>query len=742
MDLGWGGMAGSVPEIEAIRDRDTLQAYLSADLVVESQMLALRCALRVMPLISMPLDVKVGTKQPLLIGAFQALLFSWAALKYPANEHDFIDAADTSLTPYVRAYANDSAVATVVSAVYADDAVDACDAAVGSVHALDRAADIAAEKGVAATRSAIWAAIRADLHCMRNASYEACLAMPLWPAGINPSFITFFEEVFLVGLELFGYDWKLVYDFYVSLRDGRPLFASLGSAAEEVLLTLAHEERNFWGRHPDDVMRDLVERLRPPEASASQRIVSFLYQAKGEVSISDIRGAFFERFAYKFSDHTIRGRLSDLAASGAIVRVRPGVYIHPDWVDKSVWDFFISYSSKDLATAEAVVEILEQAGYSVLAQFKDFSTGSNFVTEMQKGLERAGRVIALLSPAYVASKHCQAEWSAAYNRDPSGEQRYLVPLLIEETSLPPLARQIVYRSIVGLAGDARRVAVLEAVGKLLRPEVPCIRSPYDFELTDRQTVEATGGAMNTISVLPNRDPNDARRRLEAARETAADLIADLRNSLFQVAPHYVTELERYQNRLPLDAGESIYSADAALRNIRDDLERDIQHGIDDRFLSRARRLIEAHYGLRIYFPELLEFYEDVRQSRQTEPVPLEALGKLRKAIEEHTPDVFEPSVGEAFAHAVDVAPAARAESNDALVEAGHPPVTSTLPPDPIANVDPVRAAQHAEMSMQNRIWALLRGVEKGGKALERIEKVSSTYQKWIDPILDWLSKSN
>jgi isopentenyl diphosphate isomerase/L-lactate dehydrogenase-like FMN-dependent dehydrogenase len=94
------------------------------------------------------------------------------------------------------------------------------------------------------------------------------------------------------------------------------------------------------------------------------------------------------------------------------------------------FDFILSYSKEDEAFARRIVAALEEAGYSALAQYKDLSVGSNFV---QKELE-ANRVIALLSPAYEASPHCQAEWNAVYAADPNGTKRKLVPLLIEPKS--------------------------------------------------------------------------------------------------------------------------------------------------------------------------------------------------------------------------------------------------------------------------------------------------------------------
>ena len=113
------------------------------------------------------------------------------------------------------------------------------------------------------------------------------------------------------------------------------------------------------------------------------------------------------------------------------------------------WDFFISYSKSDERSAQEVAAVLEEAGYSTLAQFKDIKPGNNFVREMQDGLKKSKRVVVLLSPEYEASNHCRAEWAAAYNCDPSGKERVLVQILLRETEMNPLAKQVVYQSLIG-----------------------------------------------------------------------------------------------------------------------------------------------------------------------------------------------------------------------------------------------------------------------------------------------------
>jgi hypothetical protein len=101
------------------------------------------------------------------------------------------------------------------------------------------------------------------------------------------------------------------------------------------------------------------------------------------------------------------------------------------------WDFFLSYSKEDEAFARWIKELLNEAGFSVFAQFADMPPGSNFVREMQRGLSESSRLVALLSPGYVKSDHCQAEWATAYNDDPGGKDRKLIPLLIRPTTFAP-----------------------------------------------------------------------------------------------------------------------------------------------------------------------------------------------------------------------------------------------------------------------------------------------------------------
>jgi len=67
-------------------------------------------------------------------------------------------------------------------------------------------------------------------------------------------------------------------------------------------------------------------------------------------------------------------------------------------------DFFISRAIEDAEKALWISDTLEAAGYTTIIQDKDILPGQSFLHEMNRGLKRAGHVIAVLSPSYVAKE--------------------------------------------------------------------------------------------------------------------------------------------------------------------------------------------------------------------------------------------------------------------------------------------------------------------------------------------------
>ena len=172
----------------------------------------------------------------------------------------------------------------------------------------------------------------------------------------------------------------------------------------------------------------------------------------------------------------------------------------------------------------------------MFAQFRNTLPGNNFVREMQRGLDGSRRLIALLSPAYEASDHCQAEWSAFYHKDPGGEQRLLVPLLIRPTVLNSLAGQIVYQQLIGLSPSDVAKAILEAVG--YAGDLPAIPPNYPGNAIEEISRKAGGVfqvAPGTSGLLERQpiEPTDS----EEAGFTPADLFASMAEEIACFADH-------------------------------------------------------------------------------------------------------------------------------------------------------------------------------------------------------------
>ena len=79
---------------------------------------------------------------------------------------------------------------------------------------------------------------------------------------------------------------------------------------------------------------------------------------------------------------------------------------------------FISRAGADADFAAVIGELLQAAGYAVVLQQWDFAN-RNFMERMHAALAEGSRVVALLSPEYLRSDHCQAEWQNAIAEDPS-----------------------------------------------------------------------------------------------------------------------------------------------------------------------------------------------------------------------------------------------------------------------------------------------------------------------------------
>ncbi len=127
------------------------------------------------------------------------------------------------------------------------------------------------------------------------------------------------------------------------------------------------------------------------------------------------------------------------------------------------YDFFISYNHKDENYATWIAYLLEDAGYIVFIQAWDFGAGNNFILEMQRGASLAHRTMALISENYLVSNYTQPEWAAAFSADPTGVNRKLIPVRIQDIVLEGLLPQIIYIDLVEKNEEEAKTAILQGV---------------------------------------------------------------------------------------------------------------------------------------------------------------------------------------------------------------------------------------------------------------------------------------
>jgi tetratricopeptide (TPR) repeat protein len=112
--------------------------------------------------------------------------------------------------------------------------------------------------------------------------------------------------------------------------------------------------------------------------------------------------------------------------------------------------------------AEWIAVELERAGYSTVLQAWDFRPGTDFLHAMQEATTSARRTIAVLSPAYFGSDFSEAEWRAAFVKDPTGELGLLLPVRVQPCDPPGLLASRVYVDLVGADEAAAREQLLAA----------------------------------------------------------------------------------------------------------------------------------------------------------------------------------------------------------------------------------------------------------------------------------------
>lgn len=120
------------------------------------------------------------------------------------------------------------------------------------------------------------------------------------------------------------------------------------------------------------------------------------------------------------------------------------------------WDFFVLYAEDDEKRwGEWIAWHLSASGYRVHLETWNVRAGTFETWALDDAVRFSKRTIIVLSPAYLESDRVRAAWGVAWQSDPGGLQRTLIPVRVDVNTKPEgLLGGIRYIDLAGLDDEA------------------------------------------------------------------------------------------------------------------------------------------------------------------------------------------------------------------------------------------------------------------------------------------------
>jgi hypothetical protein len=254
---------GTVDALE-IKDRETLQAWLEDKPVEWAQLIALRAALRVFPLVLEDVDeIAAPNKtiyQEVMLAVWRCLLISSVACEYPTDEKRAAASAAASAARDPSNAASIAGYSAARAAAYAS--VAASDPAKAPASAAD-----AAKAARAAPDDKAWGAVIADAQWL-EANGTDLENQPLWLDDVRgngkfrANFPPWARKPFdaFAGSELARTtSWGLIVDWYRALLPNDMTARPRNLFGDEIEIEIATQPDGFWSReNPQEVMDDIA----------------------------------------------------------------------------------------------------------------------------------------------------------------------------------------------------------------------------------------------------------------------------------------------------------------------------------------------------------------------------------------------------------------------------------------------------------------------------------------------------
>lgn len=138
-------------------------------------------------------------------------------------------------------------------------------------------------------------------------------------------------------------------------------------------------------------------------------------------------------------------------------------------------NIFVSYSHQDKAFVDRLASDLERSGAKIWLDRREIKPGDSIIDLIHGQIRRSSHLLAILSPAFVASRFARQELSEARIAQLSRRRIKVIPVLIEKCSTPALLTSIQYADFTksyafGLQG------VRKALGLPAQPTAMLVRN--------------------------------------------------------------------------------------------------------------------------------------------------------------------------------------------------------------------------------------------------------------------------
>jgi hypothetical protein len=256
----------------------------------------------------------------------------------------------------------------------------------------------------------------------------------------------------------------------------------------------------------------------------------------------------------------------------------------------------------------------------------------------------------------------------------------------------------------------------------------------DVQLDGR--IGADAGALAAPVLPPAITLQSHQQSLAACRSRAERLRAAAALPTFQHRRDYAELLASYLCWLPTEQGAGnilLADGDARILNKLFAAEEDI---LPLGFAAQLEVFLGDHIAVRGFYPELEQHFIAIKTGRLTRPLKRDAVEAIKQIIQEHTPNVFDSSVGAAMDEAGKPVPHVEAPRPE---DVPPPDPNRPKPPkDPVTGIDPEKTWSFIFASGANRIWELLKNGKNAADGLGGWQKVYDQMSPHIGAIIDWL----